>query len=70
MSDGDVQAQARVRVLKGVIDRITQKREKKVITNLVKEYKGGELTQEKAYAAIMVIAELRSAGNDVGTDDL
>lgn len=62
--------EARVKGLKGVFERITSKREKKVIDSLVMEYRNKELTSSKAYAAIVAIAELRQAKNDITTEDL
>ncbi len=66
----DERAQARADSLKNAFIRITEKREKKVITKLVNAYRDNKLTQEMAYAAIMTIAELRHAGKDIGTEDL
>lgn len=61
---------ARLNVLKKTFNRVTEKREKKVITRLVNDYKNGELTPEIAYSTIIAIAELRWAGSDIGTKDL
>ncbi len=61
---------ARLNILKKTFSRVTERREKRVITNLVNDYKNRELSPEKAYAAIIVIAELRWAGSDIDTKDL
>jgi hypothetical protein len=62
--------EVRVKILKNTFVRIVKKREEKVITNLVNEYRSGTLDANKAYAAIMVIAELRNAGSGIGATDL
>lgn len=61
---------ARAAVLKKTFDRIVKARERKVIERLVHEHINGKLTPDKAFVAIMVIAELRSAGSDIGQEDL
>lgn len=70
MSEGDAVDARRLETLKKAFNRVVEKREKKVITRLVNEYRNSELTADKAFAAIMVIAELRFAGSDVATEDL
>ena len=62
--------ESRVIALKKAFDRITSKREKKVIAGLVTEYQGKTLTPDKAYSAIVAIAELRQAKNDIRPEDL
>lgn len=72
MSEEDENAvhAARLNALKKTFIRVTEKREKRVITNLVNEYRNNELTAEKAFSAIIAIAELRWAGNDINAKDL
>jgi hypothetical protein len=64
------QDEVRVKILKNTFGKIVKKREESVITRLVNEYRSGTLDANKAYAAIMVIAELRNAGSSIGTADL
>ena len=56
--------------LKTAMERAVAKREKRVITDLVNAYRMGTLTAQDAYAKVMVIAELRYAGGDIGKKDL
>jgi hypothetical protein len=62
--------EAKVHILKKAFCRVVEKREKRVITNLVNDYRDGLLTADKAFAAIMAIAELRYAGTDIEQKDL
>lgn len=66
----NVVEETRLNLLKKKFKMITDRREAKVINKLVQEYRDGELSQEKAYSAIMAIAELRWAGNDIEQKDL
>ncbi len=66
----DILEQNRISMLKKTIKRITDKREKVVLSKLVRLYRDGELTQEMSYSAIMLIAELRSAEGEIGKEDL
>jgi len=59
-----------IKILRNRFSRIIKRREEKVITKLVNDYRDGALTEDKAFAAIMAIAELRWAVNDIGTKDL
>ncbi len=68
--DANAVAEARVDILKKTFSRITEKREKRIIDKLVNEYKNSELTANKAYSAIMAIAELRWAKGDIKKEDL
>lgn len=67
---GDVAAEARVAALKRAFERITDKREKKVITGLVNEHRNGTLTPDKAYSTVIAISELRLAKSGIGPEDL
>ncbi len=62
--------EARVARLRKLFNTLVEKREKRVVTNLVNEYRAGTLTADKSFAAIMAIAELRYAGGDIETKDL
>jgi hypothetical protein len=66
----DAANESRVTALKNAFMRITDKREKKVVNNLITEYKGGSLTAEMAYTAIVAIAELRLAKEGIKPEDL
>jgi hypothetical protein len=68
--DNDTVTETRVAALKRAFMRVVAKREKRVIDRLVGEHIEGSLTPDKAFAAIMVIAELRHAGSDVRAEDL
>ena len=67
---GDIAAESRVGALKRAFERITDRREKKVITNLVNEHRAGTLTPDKAYSTVIAISELRLARSDIGQEDL
>lgn len=62
--------EAQTLILKKAFGRVVEKREQRVITNLVNDYRDGILTAERAFAAIMAIAELRFARSDIGKKDL
>ena len=66
----DIATESRVTALKNAFMRITDKREKKVVNLLVAEYGNGLLTPEKAYTALVAIAELRLAKKGITTEDL
>jgi len=68
--EDDAVVASRLNMLKKTFRRITDKREQRVIDRLVQEYRDSILTPEKAYSAIMAIAELRWAGSDIGQQDL
>ncbi len=61
---------ARINALKAVIRKVTANRERAVMNKLVMDYRSDTLDRDKAYASIMVIAELRSAEASIGKDDL
>ncbi len=60
----------RINALKAVVRKATASRERAVLNKLVRFYREDKLTQEQAYASIMLIAELRSAEAGIGKDDL
>ncbi len=61
---------SRLDALRAAIGRVVEKRERKVLSKLVRAHRDGELTPEMAYSSIMLIAELRSAEGDVSKEDL
>lgn len=68
--DGSLIASQRLAQLRKTFARVTKKREERVIGRLVREYRDGELTADKAYSAVIVIAELRNAESDIRQEDV
>ena len=65
-----VQDEARIAALKKAFERVTHKRELRVISDLVNKQRAGTLTPNDAYCAIIAIAELRLAKGEIDGKDL
>ena len=66
----DIATEARIKSLRNAFERVTDKREKRVITSLVNEHRAGTLTSEKAYCSVIAISELRLARSEIDGKDI
>jgi len=65
-----VQEDARISALKKAFERVTHKREMRVITDLVNKHRAGTLTPNDTFCAIIAISELRLAKSEIDGKDL